>query len=428
MRRILRDTWSWRGGLALDELEYEPVPVDARGGPITEPAARHWPLLVSSTDTVALLHARDAPRDVILGVAGLHMLLIDRTGGYHAILPRRMPEVERRYDELRGDEPVVAVEEAIDAMVEVGALERSPSRLVVLRPPAPTPSDLHVARIRMDEAEELPEVWPMSRRLQRLAWRVGPEGFAGQRFRELASFGRLRATIADPDPLFSDQDGLYHVGPAALPPLSTALNVGNDGPHGARGWISAHHLRFVSPPGVGSPILLAAYEAAALLLGGGVGANAVRRAARATGLWLVLLEHVDGRAGAFDTTVAGLTTEFAPLLQLAAGGDHRSTVTALLADLERAGLVRTERPSRKTLRVHVLPARAPDDERTTSFLRQWSAWRMSGGESAAGLDELVVLAERHLRDRVRRTWVDLLEARRVRVEVRPPEVRPPDDA
>ncbi|WP_320672823.1 hypothetical protein [Patulibacter defluvii] len=419
MRRILRDTWSWRGGLALDELEYQPQPADARDGPISEPAARHWPLLISSVDTVALLHADDRPSATIAGVAGLHMLLIERTGGYHAILPRRMPEVERRYDELCAGEPMVGFEEALEAMEEVGAVERSGSRIVVLRPPSPTPEVLELARARMDEAEERPEMWQVARRLQRLAWRTGAEGFGGQRFRQLARFGRLRATIADPDPGFVDRDGLYEVGPAALPPLSTALNVAEDGPHGVRGWVTAHDLRFETPPGEGSPILLAGYEAAALLLGGGVGTNALRRASRATGLWLQLLDHSGGRASAFDTTVAALAGGFAPLLELAPG-DHRSTVTGLLADLERAGLIACERPSRKTLRVSVLPAAAPDDERTTSFLRQWSAWRMSGGASAAGLDGVVRLAGEHLRDRVRRTWVDLLETRRIRVEVLPP--------
>lgn len=199
-----------------------------------------------------------------------------------------------------------------------------------------------------------------------------------------------------------------------MPPLDRAVNALADELHAVRGWVSAYGAR--QPEGAAG-LPLTAYELGALLLGQGVGANAVRRATRASGLWLLLLEHTGHAPESFDSSVATLATELAPYLGLAADGDHRATVAALLADLERIGAVACERPTRKTLRVAVLRPPAPDDETVRHFLRQWSAWRLAAdGDPAAGMGRLMDLSGVQL-GRVRSAWVTLLEQRRVTVEV-----------
>lgn len=246
-----------------------------------------------------------------------------------------------------------------------------------------------------------------------MAWRVERGGILATRFRELARFGRLRARVHH-QPGDAGEDGLFDVGPTSLPPLDRAVNALADELHAVRGWVSAYGAR--QPEGAAG-LPLTAYELGALLLGQGVGANAVRRATRASGLWLLLLEHTGHAPESFDSSVATLATELAPYLGLAADGDHRATVAALLADLERIGAVACERPTRKTLRVAVLRPPAPDDETVRHFLRQWSAWRLAAdGDPAAGMGRLMDLSGVQL-GRVRSAWVTLLEQRRVTVEV-----------
>jgi hypothetical protein len=420
MQRIFRDTWSWRGALALDELEYEPRLVDATHGPIDEPAVRHWPLLSSATELVTVLHGRSPATELSLGVSIAHFLLVERTGGYHAILPRSVPERARRHAAISAGHDVAPLEASLEALEEIGAIERTLGRLALVRPPAPDREALRAARIRMDEAEQRPELAPLTRRIQRLSWEVGTDGIAGRRFRELSRHGRLRARLLAPDPAFRDPDGVYAVGPMALPPLALALSPDGAGLNSLRGWVTAHGLEHEQPPAAGDPVGLAAFEVAALLLGGGIGTNALRRAKRGAALWLALLRHTDGRVGSFDSSTAAIAGELAELLNLAPDGDHRSTVAALLGDLERVGLVATERPARKVLRIHLRAVAAPEDERVRHFERQWFAWRMgSPVDPTAAYPALMALGQEHLRDRVRGGWIAALEQRRVRVRVLP---------
>lgn len=412
MRRIWRDTWSWRGGLALDELDYVPVPADATAGPIARPAKTDWPLLVSVVDVVALL-GPGAGADVSTSVAALFHLLATRTGGYHARLPRALPDVEREHAVLEREHGFAGYAVALERLEAVGLVDRGSARMTLLRPPSPSPADLRWAREHMDAVARDAARDDVDRQLTRMAWRVERGGVLAMRFRELARFGRLRATVHD-DPGHEDQHGLFDVGPTALPPLDRAVNALADELHAVRGWVSAHGARHAD--GV-APLPLTAYELGALLLGQGVGANAVRRATRASGLWLVLLGHAGDDPEPFDTSVASLATEMAPYLGLAADGDHRATVAALLSELERIGAVVCERPTRKTLRVVVLRPAAPDDGRVRHFLRQWSAWRLAAdGDPAVGMGRLLDLSGDQLR-RVRSSWAGLLERRRVTVEV-----------
>lgn len=105
VQRILRDMWAWRGGLTPDELGYEPRLADARAGPISEPAWRHWPMLVSQLEVAkgVQLATGLAVREV-MGPVAVHLGLLTRTGGYHAILPDRLPQLEQEYMAIREDE------------------------------------------------------------------------------------------------------------------------------------------------------------------------------------------------------------------------------------------------------------------------------------------------------------------------------------
>lgn len=413
MRRIWRETWSWRGALALDELDYVPVPADATAGPIVRSARTDWPLLVSVVDVVALLGPGAGGPEATTSVAALFHLLSTRTGGYHARLPLAMPEVREEHAALEREHGFADYGIALEQLERTGLVDRSASQLVLARPPSPTPTELLWARDHMDSVAQDPARSEIDRCLTRMAWRVERGGVLAARFRELARFGRLRARI-HAQPGDAGEDGLYDVGPTSLPPLDRAVNALADELHAVRGWVSGYGAQ--QPEGV-ADLPLTSYELGALLLGRGVGANAVRRATRAAGLWLLLLEHTGDAPGTFDSSVATLASELAPYLGLAADGDHRTTVTALLADLERAGAVVCERPTRKTLRVVVLRPPAPADDDVRHFLRQWSAWRLApDGDPAAGMGRLLDLSGVQL-GRVRSAWVDLLERRRISVEV-----------
>lgn len=422
MWRVLRDSWSGRGGLALDELHYEPVPVDAAAGPIREPATRYWPRMVSVTDAIALLVRNGCPSDVVISAGVLHLLLGERAGGYHARLPADLPEVDWRYDELRRDTAMVDAAHGYAAMAAVGLVESSSQSLVLLRPPSPGAEDLSTAWDAIDRARHDPALGVMGERMARLAWEAEHgNGTYATRFRELARCGRLRAIVhhSPPATMPADPQGVFTVGSASLPALGPALATTVDEAHAARGWVSGSGADYRDRPDAPVERLpLGPYEAGALLLKNGVGANAIRRAWRATGLWMVLLE-LAGTEASIDTTVAGLAGKLAPYFGLAVGGDHRSIVSTLLRDLERVGLVTTARPARKTLRVSLSAAACPDDDRLRHFLGQFSRWRLSGaGAASVSADPLLVLAESRTR-RVRADWVRMLEHRSVAVEVLP---------
>ncbi|MGE4427864.1 MAG: hypothetical protein AB7G37_15550 [Solirubrobacteraceae bacterium] len=428
MRRILRDQWSWRGGLTLDELRYRPGLADATSGPIGESPARHWPLLVSATDVVALVTATGADVEQAFKAGALWVVLHERTGSYHAFLPREDHAVAREMGRLLvGDDgrPAQAAVAAVQATLEAaGLLDVTATRIGLLRPRDPTADELRSASAVLDAAEQDPALEEIEARTGQLSRRLIADGPGARRFRQLAAHGRTQVRILAPDPGSSDPDRLFACGLAALPPIHLSLGYTDDEIHGVRGGLGlrgAIHERPDLPPGPdapGGPVLAAAYEVAARLLGRAEGRNAVRRAARGTVVWLAALEETGGRLGGFETTTAELSATFARVIGLDATADHRSTVRQLLGDLERVGALETGRGPR-SLTVDVLPMEAPEDDDVRHFVRQWTLWRAGGGfegagDVGAGLD----LARRHLQ-RVRDGWVGLLEHRRIRVDVLP---------
>ncbi|MCK9247561.1 MAG: exodeoxyribonuclease V subunit gamma [Solirubrobacteraceae bacterium] len=435
MRRILRDQWSWRGGLTLDELRYRPELADATAGPITGPPVRHWPLLVSATDALALVAATGVDERRSFNAAVLWVILHERTGSYHATVPRHDPTVARIMGRLRGGDDgrpdPEAVRDAQDALEAAGLLDVAPTRIGVLRPCGPGPDELRAASDALDAIEQDDEWQAFEARAWQLSRRLIADGPAARRFHQLSSYGRTRVTISAPDPAFEDPHRLYACGLSTLPPLHLAFGFSHDEIHGVRGGIAlagASYDRPDLPPGPGAsggPVLVAAYEVAARLLGRAEGRNAVRRAVRGTVVWLLALEATGGRLGRFETTKAELSTGFARTVGLDATADHRSTVRQLLGDLERVGALATVRGPR-SLTVDVLGVEPPADDDVRHFARQWALWR--AGVGADHRDEVgpgLGLAHRHLQ-RVRDVWVELLDRRRVRVEILPgPPEAPP---
>jgi hypothetical protein len=416
MRRIFRDNWAWRAGLALDELRYPPESA------VSGDDAGPWPFLVSVTDTVALQCARGAPGTATTAAAAALCLLSEAADGLLGRVSGALPRLaadHARFVAAAGRTGVVDdFPTALRELEAIGVLRRDGDDVVLLRPPDPRPEDLLACRHHMDDVAHRPENDELDRLLTRLVRRVERDGPPARRFRELAQAGRLRIVVST-TPRSENPDGLFDVGPGTLPPLDLALNP-HGRPHALRGWMGIGGLALEGEWGPGSPVLLSAHELGALCLGGGVGPNAVRRAARASGLWLQLLEATEARTGTIRTSVSAVATELGALIGLAPNGDHRALATALLDDLERAGAIRTARPARKTLEVELLHPPAPSDAALVHFVRQWSAWRLSGAvdPSTAGLGRIPTLSDDHLR-RVRARWETLLEGRGVRVELLP---------
>ncbi len=420
MQRILRDTWAWRGGLMPDELMYEPRLADARAGPITEPAWRHWPVLVSQLEvTNAIELATGLGVREVLGPVAVHIGLSTRTGGYHAILPDRLPQLEREYMAIRGGEDAVpGYDESLELLERAGVIERANGCLALLRPRPPSNEQLHEAKLRLDRHDVNVPVESMTQRVLDLECNRVSAGLGAQRYRELARFRRLHASIRVCVTGTLVTSGVFKVGPMALPPVPGRVASDAEDLHAARGWIGLPDIELDHGDEDGMPLLTGGHEAAALLLGEGMGANATRRAVRGAILWLTLCDYTGGTVGTVRVPMAALTRRVAGLLGLDACADHRSRVRMLLNDLMRTGMIK--RLAADCFSIQLVRPPSPDDDAIRHFLSEWIIWheRHRDEPTRAALR----LAEEHLRSRVRGTWVRLLEERRITIEVRPPSV------
>lgn len=415
MRRIVRDTWAWRGALAPDELRYTPVLGDAVAGPITTPARSGWPVLTSQLEAAwSVPGAEGHGVHALTGPAAAHLALVARTGGYHAVLPRDPAGLRGLFDEIRGgDADVPSLDEALALLESGGVIERSATRIALLRPAPPSVERIRLMRDRLDDHDHRHPDDPVTNRLLRAVWRQTYSGIGTGRFRELARHGRLRATIdlarpgGPPEPLFE-------VGVGSLPELHGDLVVDRDQPYPERSWIAYSRLALRAPADEAVPLLATRIEVGALLLGRAEGANAVRRAVRGTVVWQALARRTGWCTGRVSVSTAALAEELAGMLRLKVGADHRKLVRGLLADLERAGLVRrapgTDEP------VLMRPPTADDDVVRHAF-DAYTLWRPSiSAEPPAPLTDLL---RAHRDDGVRGPWARALEERRVSVEVLP---------
>ncbi len=415
MRRIVRDSWAWRGGLAADELVYDPVLADATAGPLEGPATEHWPVLQSQLEAAwSVPVAEDLGIHTLTGPAAAHLALTARTGGVHAILPRRLPELLPVFEAIRaGDDTVPAWEEALGLLETGGVIERSPTRLALLRPPPPSPARMRLMRDVLDDHEHRDPDDPVTNRLLRAVWRQTYTGIGVGRFRELPVAGRLRVTVRPRDPAAGARDPFFEVGPASLPEVTGGIVAVLDPTFPERSWIPLDQIR----PGTGDARALwaGASEVLAVLLGEGRGANAVRRAMRGAVVWLLLADHTRATTGPVDVGVSALSRAVAETLGLKTDADHRKLTRLLVGDLEAAGLVTAEPGVRQ--RVRLLPVPAPDAATVRHAMRQWAAWRAATADEP--LEAVLRLVARH-RDRyVRAPWAAALEERRVSVEVLP---------
>lgn len=414
MRRIVRDTWAWRGGFAADELRYAPALADAVAGPIDVPATVHWPVLTSQLEAAwSVPTAEQLGIRALTGPAAAHLVLTARTGGYHATLPRRLPELLPAFEEIRaGDDSIPSWEEALALLEEGGVVDRSSSRIALLRPSAPTVERMRLMRDMLDDHEHREPDDPVANRLLRAVWKQTYAGLGVARFRELSAAGRLRVTVAPgtdehrPDPFFE-------VGPASLPEYRNGPGAVLDHTFPERSWVPLDQL--VPGDAPRAELWAAAPEVLAVLLGAGRGANAVRRALRGTVLWLLLADHTGGRTGPVALPLAAISRSLAEVLGLKADADHRKLARVLLGDLERRGLVAAgDAPAH---RIEFLAVPAPDTAAVRHALAQWMAWRVSSSEEP--LAGTLRLASEHRERYVRGPWADAFEERRITVEVLP---------
>lgn len=417
MRRIVRDTWAWRGGFAADELHYEPVLADATAGPITAPAEVDWPVLTSQLE--AAWSIPGAERLGILALAGpaaAHLALVGRAGGVHATVPRDERETLLDFEAIRGgDDDVPAWEESLALLESAGVVERTASRIAVLRPEPPSVARMRLMRDALDDHEHRAPDEPVTNRLLRAVWRQTYSGLGVGRFRELAANGRLCVTVTDPAPGDPALDPFFEVGQASLPDYRNAPGAVLDYAFPERSWVTLAQIA----PGCGSgrtPLWGTAPEVLAVLLGAGRGSNAVRRALRATMLWLFLADHAGGCVGAVEMSISTISRALAEVLGLKADADHRKLSRLLLADLERAALVTVESGSPQRIVLRTVPA--PDDATVRHALGQWMSWRVAAPEDEP-LERMLRLTGRHRERYVRGPWADALEARRVTAEVLP---------
>lgn len=417
MRRIVRDSWGWRGGFAPDELVYEPVLADATAGPIDRPAAQHWPVLTSQLEAAwSVPSAADLGIRALTAPAAAHLALAARTGGYHAFLPRALPELVPVFEEIRAGDPTIpSWDEALDLLEQGGVVERTATRLALLRPAPPSVERMRLMRDRLDDHEHREPDDPVANRLLRAVWRQTYAGLGVSRFRDLTAHGRLRVTVLERTAPGEAPDPFFEVGPASLPEFRNAPGAVLDHSFPERSWITLGQM--VRTPVNGAPTQLWATppEVFAVLLGAGRGANAVRRAVRGMVVWLVLADHTGSRTGPVELALAALSRAVAEVLGLKRDADHRKLCRLLVADLERRGLVAL--PPGEAGRIVLLPVPAPDAATVRRALGEWMGWRVSSTEEP--LEGLLRLSGRHRERYVRGPWAAALEERRVRAEVLP---------
>jgi hypothetical protein len=415
MRRIVRDTWAWRGALAPDELRYTPVLGDAMSGPITAPARTDWPVLTSQLEAAwSVPGAEGHGVHALTGPAAAHLALVARTGGYHAVIPRNAPEIRAPFEAIRGhDDGVPTLDEALTLLESGGVIERTATRLALMRPAPPSVDRMRQMRDRLDDHDHRAPDDPVTNRLLRAVWRQTYSGIGTGRFRELARHGRLRATI-DLTPRAAPVDGFFEVGVGSLPELHGDLVVDRDQPYPERSWIPLNRIVLRAAEHGPVPLLATRIEVGALLLGRGEGANAVRRAVRGTVVWQALARRTGWTTGPVHVSTATLAEELASMLGLKAGADHRKLVRSLLADLERAGLLDRDPATDGPV---LLRPPAPDAALARHAFDAYTLWRPSiSTDPPAPFSELL---RAHRDEGVRAPWARALEERRVRVEVLP---------
>lgn len=414
MRRIVRDTWAWRGGFAADELQYEPVLADATAGPIDAPATVHWPVLSSQLEAAwSVPTARQLGIHTLTAPAAAHLALTGRTGGYHATLPRHLPELLPVFEEIRsGDESVPQWEEALALLEDGGVIERSATRIALLRPAPPTIERMRLMRDMLDDHEHREPDDPVTNRLLRAVWKQTYTQLGVVRFRELAAAGRLRVSVAERGTLDDGRDPFFEVGQASLPEFRNEPGAVLDHTFPERSWVTLEQI--VPGDGPRTQLWATAPEIFAVLLGAGRGANAVRRAVRGMVVWLLLADHTGARTGPVEMAVAALSRAVAEVLGLKADADHRKLTRVLVADLERAGLVTTAPGAPQ--RILLLPVPAPDAATVRHALGQWMAWRV-GASTEEPLEGLLRLSARHRERHVRGPWAAAFEERRVAVRI-----------
>jgi hypothetical protein len=417
VRRIVRDSWAWRGGLAADELVYDPVLADATSGPIDEPARRHWPVLTSQLEAAwSTPDAEDLGIRALTGPAAAHLALVARTGGYHATLPRELPELVPVFEEIRaGDPSIPEWNAALDLLESGGVIERTATRLALLRPTPPSVERMRLMRDVLDDHEHAHPDDPVPNRLLRAVWRQTYSGLGVARFRELAAAGRMRVTVRDRGPLDPARDPFFEVGPASLPEFRNEPGAVLDHTFPERSWVPLALIDRGAPDGAARPLWATAPEIFAVMLGAGRGSNAVRRAVRGMVVWLLLADHTGSRTGPVEMPTAAIARALAELLGLKRDADHRKLSRVLVGDLERRGLVATT-PAPAS-RIVLLPVPAPDPATVRHALGQWMAWRVATIEDP--LEALLRLSGRHRERYVRAPWAEAFEERRIRVELLP---------
>lgn len=417
MRRIVRDTWSWRGGFAADELHYEPELVDATAGPVTAPATEAWPVLTSQLEAAwSVPGAEDLGIVGLAGPAAAHLTLTARTGGVHAVLPGDLAALRPAFETIRGGEAGTPDWDRSLALLEAGGvLERSRTRVALLRPAPPTVERMRRMRDALDDHEHGAPDHPVTNRLLRAVWRQTYSDVGVRRFRELAAAGRLRVTVDEPAAGDGPGDPFFEVGQASLPDYRNAPGAVLDHAFPERSWVTLGQI-VPAAEGVRAPLWATAPEVLAVALGAGRGANAVRRALRATTLWLLLADRAGGRTGVLEASMSALARELAEVLGLKADADHRKLGRVLLGDLERTALVRVDQGASR--RIVLRPVPAPDPVTVRHALAQWMAWRVSA-PSAEPFEGVLRVAGRHREHHVRAPWAAAFESRRIRAEVLP---------
>lgn len=417
MRRIVRDSWAWRGGFAPDELRYAPEPADATAGPIAGPAERHWPVLTSQLEAAwSIPEAEQLGIRTLTGPAAAHLALCARTGGYHATLPRDLPELLPVFEEIRaGDASIPSWDEALGLLERGGVIERSATRLSLLRPEPPSVERMRLMRDTLDDHEHREPDDPVANRLLRAVWKQTYSGIGVSRFRQLAAAGRLRVSVARETPAEGGRDRFFEVGPATLPPFQHDQGGVLDPVFPERSWVPLGQIVRDPADGPGIPLWATPQEVFAVLLGGGRGANAVRRAVRGTLVWVLLADRTGARTGPVELPIAALSRTVAELLGLKTEADHRKLTRMLLGDLERAGLAALR--GGEAPQTALLPVPAPGPGAVRTAMGQWMSSRAAADDP--GFAGLLRLAARHRERHVRAPWTAALEGRRVQVEVLP---------
>lgn len=410
MRLNWRDAWFWRGGLADHEIAYTPVLADATDGPIDAPALEHWPVLVSPAEAAWAVHRRDRSLGMreLEGPAVAHLVLVERAGGYHAVVPADCPSVRERFAGIRrGAEDAPGLDASIAMLAEAGVVAVGREGISLLRPPATPAADLGRMRDALD-THDLHVADDLVHRAVRAAWHEQAAGLRHTRYRELASFGRLSATVSLETEPADDPCGVLEVGRTTLPPVRGGDMLEREHLHPGRSLIAVRHIAFDRSDADGTPLLTAAYEVAALLLHGS-GTTAMRRVARATALWLVLADESGGVVAPVDRSLRSLARDLATICGLAETTDFRGQTRALLGDLERAGAVERLDDGR----VRVLRPPGPSDEAVRHALTEIAAWRATADDPLHDARLPTAHLHRHVRD----VWVRLLEEDRLRLTV-----------